>query len=172
MEIDRDKLIAKAEALGFEYEQKYRGCAQCTFAALQDALGMRNAETDIIFKAASPMAGGVAGEGDGQCGAYSGGVLLLGYLYGREREHFADPEQNRYRARDYASKFHRMFIQAYGSVTCEHIHRKLFGRTYYLRDPVDKAAYMDAGAYVDKCPNVVGHAAGWIVDILIEEGAL
>jgi C_GCAxxG_C_C family probable redox protein len=133
---------------------------------------MRNAETDAIFKAASPLAGGVAGEADGQCGAYSGGVLFLGYLHGREREQFADPSQERYRARDNASKFHRRFIEEYGSVTCEHIHRRLFGRTYCLRDPMDKAAYMEAGAYVDKCTNVVGRAAGWIIDILAEDGAL
>jgi len=172
MKATTEELKARAEALAFGYERDYRGCAQCTFAGLQDALGMRNPETDIIFKAASPLAGGVAGEADGHCGAYSGGVLFLGYLHGRQRDEFADPGQERYRARDNASKFHQKFIDAYGSVTCEHIHRKLFGRTYCLRDPVDKAAYMEKGAYVDKCTNVVGKAAGWIVEILAEDGAL
>jgi len=169
---NRDELKACAEKLGFEYERDYRGCAQCAFAALQDTFDMRNAETDAIFKAASSLAGGVAGEADGHCGAYSGGVLFLGYLFGREREHFADPAKERYRVRDNASKFHQRFIDEYGSVTCEHIHRKLFGRTYCLRDPADKEVYMAAGAYVDKCTNVVGKAAGWIVEILAADGAL
>lgn len=168
----REALKARAENLAFEYEKNYRGCAQCTFAALQDVLGIRNQETDAVFKAASPLAGGVAGEADGHCGAYSGGALILGYLHGRDREHFADAAQDRYRVRDNVAKFHTLFIETYGSVTCEHIHRALFGRTYCLRDPVDKAAYMAAGAYVDKCTNVVGKAAGWIMDILADDGAL
>jgi C_GCAxxG_C_C family probable redox protein len=167
---DRNALKEQAQRLGFEYERDNRGCAQCTFAALQDALELHSPESDAVFKAASPLAGGVAGEADGQCGAYSGGVLLLGLMFGRERNAFSDPSQKRYKARDYASKFHEYFIEEYGSVTCEHIHRKLFGRTYCLRDPVDKAAYMAKGAYVDKCTNVVGKAAGWIVDILADAG--
>ena len=167
-----DALRARAEETGAEYERTYRGCAQCTFAALQDVLGLRNEYTDAIFKAASPMAGGGAAEADGHCGAYSGGMLMLGYLHGRERENFEDPGKTRYRARDNASEFHRRFIEEYGSVTCEHIHRKLFGRTFYLRSKADKEEYIAMGAYVDKCPKVVGKAAGWIIDILAEDGYL
>lgn len=162
----REELTVRAQRLGFQYERDHRGCAQCVFAALQDALGVRGPEADAVFRAASALAGGVAGEGDGHCGAYSGGVMFLSLLHGRDREHFADPGRDRYRARDYAAELHRRFIERYGSVTCEHIQRKLFGRTYYLRDPADKAAYEAAGAYVDKCPNVVGQAAGWVVEIL------
>ncbi len=169
---DRDEIKAKASRLGFEYERDNRGCAQCCFAALQEALNLRNPGTDAIFRAASTMAGGVAGEADGHCGAYSGGVLMLGYLFGREREAFFDPDKKRYKARNYAAEFHKKFIDEYGSVTCEHIHRKLFGRTYYLRDEDDKAKYMAEGAYVDKSTNVVGKAAGWVVDILADAGEL
>ena len=169
---DRNAIREKAYQKGFEFERDNRGCAQCCFAALQEALEMRNPETDAIFRAASTMAGGVAGEADGHCGAYSGGLLMLGYLFGRERDKFFDPDKSRYKARDYASAFHKKFIEEYGSVTCEHIHRKIFGRTYYLRDEDDKAKYMAEGAYVDKCTNVVGKAAGWVVDILADAGEL
>ena len=167
-----DELRIKAEEAGAAYEKKYRGCAQCTFAALQDALGLRNEYTDAIFKAASPMAGGGAAEADGHCGAYTGGMLMLGYMHGRERNNFEDPDKTRYRARDNASKFHRQFIDEYGSVTCEHIHRKIFGRTFYLRNKNDKDEYIKMGAYEDKCTTVVGRAAGWIIEILAEDGYL
>ncbi len=48
----------------------------------------------------------------------------------------------------------------------------MFERAYCLRDPADKATHVAAGACVDKCTNVVGKAAGWVIDILAEDGAI
>ncbi len=53
--MNNDKLIKDAFNRGFEYEKTYRGCAQCTAAAIQDTLGIRN---DFVFKAASSFAAG------------------------------------------------------------------------------------------------------------------
>ena len=48
-------LTDKAYELGFAYEKEYRGCVQCTIAAVQDTLGVRN---DFIFKSASGLSAG------------------------------------------------------------------------------------------------------------------
>ena len=34
----KEEIIKKAEELGVEYESKYKGCGQCTFLAIVDAL--------------------------------------------------------------------------------------------------------------------------------------
>ncbi len=164
--------MEKAHALGIEYEKTYRGCAQCVFAALQDALDMRSAETDAIFKAASGLSGGVGGEGDGHCGAYTGGVLLMGHIIGRVRDEFTDPKGLRKQTNALSQALHARFIEKYGTVTCQNIHRKIFGRPFYLLDPEEREKFERAGGHEDKCPAVVGDAAGWTVQILHENGYL
>lgn len=156
----------KAFELGFAYERDFRGCAQCVFAALQDALDLRNDATDAIFKSATAFAGGGAIEGDGQCGAYSGALMMIGYIIGRERDGFDDPEEIRVKTNALARQLHDRFLQQYGTIACHLIHRKLFGRPFYLPDADQMRKFDDAGAHTEKCPAVVGEAARWTVRIL------
>ncbi|MFQ3621855.1 MAG: C-GCAxxG-C-C family protein [Spirochaetales bacterium] len=167
-----NKLAQKAYELGFAYEKEFRGCAQCVIAALQDTLGVRNRDTDFIFKSATGLAGGVAQETDGHCGAYSGGAMMIGYFLGRERENFADPEKIRLRTSALVSKLHKKFIETYGTVTCREIHTKIMGRPFYIKDPEELRKFDEAGAHTDKCTSVVGNAARWTVEILLEEGLI
>ena len=46
----REELIERAYQLGFDYEKKYRGCSQCTLAAIYDTLDFND---DNVFKAAT-----------------------------------------------------------------------------------------------------------------------
>jgi C_GCAxxG_C_C family probable redox protein len=160
------KLTEKAYQLGFEYERDYRGCSQCVFAALQDVLGLRNEVTDGIFKSATAFAGGAALEGDGQCGAYSGALMMIGYIIGRERDNFDDPEGIRVKTNELARRLHDRFLERYGTIVCHQIHRNIFGRPYYLPDREQLAKFDEAGAHADKCTGVVGEAARWTVEIL------
>ena len=167
-----EELAQKAYDLGFDFEKTYRGCAQCVFAALQDALGLRNPDTDTIFKASTGLMGGVAQETDGHCGAYSGGALMIGYFRGRERDNFADPEKIRLQTAALVRKLHAKFIDEYGTVTCRQIHTKIMGRPFYIKDPDELVKFDAAGAHTDKCTKVVGLASRWTVEILAEEGLL
>lgn len=162
------RLAEKAYCLGVEYEKQYSGCAQCVIAALQDVLELRSEGSDAVFKAATSLDGGVGCEGDGHCGAYTGGVMIFGYAIGRERDNFADPERIRQQTNTMAQALHERFIDRYGTVICHGIHRKVFGRPYYLKDPDEKEKFREAGAHVDKCTEVVGLAAKWAVEILFE----
>jgi C_GCAxxG_C_C family probable redox protein len=170
--VKNDALYKKIYDLGFAFERDYRGCAQCAIAALQDGLGVRNRDTDAIFKSATALAGGVAQETDGHCGAYSGGAMMLSYFIGRERDNFADPEKIRVKTSALASKLHARFIKEYGTVTCARIHTKTMGRPFYIKDPDELAKFDAAGAHADKCTNVVGLAAKWTAEILDEAGLL
>ena len=167
---EKTALFGKAYELGFTYEKEYGGCAQCVFAALQDVLDLRNDVTDGIFKSATALAGGAGLEGDGHCGAYSGALLMMGHIIGRERDNFADPERIRAKTNVLARKLHEKFIENYGSVTCHLIHRKILGRPYYLPDRDEYRKFEEAGAHEDKCTGVVGETARWAARILAEEG--
>ena len=162
------ELSHKAYELGFSYEKELMGCAQCVIAALQDALKIRNTETDAIFKAATGLAGGVARQTDGNCGAYAGAAMIIGYHLGRERDNFADPEKIRMKNFDLVKKLHSRFIEEFGTVTCREIHTRIMGRPFFIEDPDEFAKFEAAGAHADKCTRVVALAAQWCTEILAE----
>jgi C_GCAxxG_C_C family probable redox protein len=158
----------KAYELGKEYEKTKKGCSQCVIAALQDALDIRN---DDIFKAATGLAGGGGGTLDGSCGSYVGSIMVLGSLLGRERDNFTDlDETTGFRTLELVRKFRDKYIQEYGSVVCRNIQTKVLGRPYYIVDPDEFQKFEAAGGHGDKgCPEVVGKAARWMAEIILEE---
>jgi C_GCAxxG_C_C family probable redox protein len=170
----RGKIMAKTAAerayeLGKEYEKTRKGCCQCTIAALQDALGIRN---DDIFRAAAGLGGGGCGAIDGSCGAYLGSIMVLGSLVGRQRDKDGNfglipPDAPIFKL---GRKFRDKYIKEYGSVVCRNIQTKVLGRPYYLIDPDEWQKFEDAGGHGDKgCPEVVGKAARWMAEIILEE---
>jgi C_GCAxxG_C_C family probable redox protein len=168
-EKEKKNLCNKAYKLGYEYEQTYKGCAQCIVAAVQDTLDIRN---DAIFKGVTGCSGGGGSLCDTGCGAYVGGVVLLSTLWGRERDNFADPDKVRARTSELARKLHARFIKEYGAVICRDMHMKLFGRFFYMADPEEAEKFDAAGAHSTVCPEVVGKAAKWVTEIILEENLL
>ncbi len=164
-----DARIEKAYQLGAENERVYRGCGQCVLAALQDSFGIVNKD---VFKAASAFAGGVGLTGDGCCGAYLGSAMVLSSLRGRVKDDFADPQGLRQESFRLVRRLRERFIGEYGSVTCRDIHTKILGRPYYIADADEMAKFDEAGGHSEKCPEVVGKAARWAAEIIVEEGLL
>jgi C_GCAxxG_C_C family probable redox protein len=168
--IDKEELMERAYKLGFLYEQKYRGCAQCAIAAIQDALGLHN---DHVYKSASGLAGGVGECTDGVCGGYSGAVMMMSLFFGRTRieEGTVKGRADKYESFHMASALHDTYVEKYGSVICRDIHKCIFGRAFNLRDDADKEAFRHAGAHEDddKCCAVVGNGAKWAVKAIVEE---
>jgi C_GCAxxG_C_C family probable redox protein len=163
--MDNQASIQKAYNLGFEYEANYGNCAQCTVAAVQDALGMKD---DIVFKAASGFGGGIGRNCDGVCGGYSGGVMMLSSYLGRPRE-IIENKDCMIAGYNSATTLHDLFISKFGTVICKDIHTCLFGRNFNLRDQADMDQFNAMGAHVDKCTVVVGQAAAWTAEILLRE---
>jgi C_GCAxxG_C_C family probable redox protein len=163
------EVAEKAYQLGKEYEKTYRGCSQCVIAALQDALDIRN---DDIFKSATGLAGGTGLACDSGCGAYIGAILVLSSLLGRKRNNFPDPEGIRYSMLMLTRKFREKFIEEYGSVICRDIQNKILGRYYYLPDPQEFEKFHNTGAHDIHCPEVVGKAAKWMTEIMLEESVV
>jgi C_GCAxxG_C_C family probable redox protein len=157
--------LTKLYDLGFQYERQYGNCAQCTLAALLDFF---NIKEDNLFKAATGLSGGTAGMGNGNCGAYSGSVLFLGLLYGREKQKFAERDKTQL-VGDLARQLHGKFMAEYGGVRCHDVQGTVFGRTFNFQNPEEYKAFEAAGGHEDKCPHVVGLAARWTAEIVAAE---
>jgi len=161
-----DELVKRAHELGFAYEKEYRGCSQCTIAAVQDTLDVRN---DYIFKAGSGLATGGGLLRVGLCGGYSGGVMMMSSFFGRSRDSIDNDRENKYCSFHMAVALHDLFKDNYGSVICREIHERIFGRSFDLWDDEEREAFEEAGAHRDKCTRVVADASMWTTKLILEE---
>lgn len=168
-EMEKKEILDKAYRLGFEYEKVYKGCSQCTIAAIQDSLGIRD---DSVFKAGTGFAAGGGLTGIGLCGGYVGGVMVISQLLGRERSNFEDPERIRFKSFELVRKFLEKYIRELGSIICRDIQIIRFGRPYYIADMSDFEKFEESGAHVDKCTDVVARAAQMAVELILDEGLI
>jgi C_GCAxxG_C_C family probable redox protein len=166
MNVQKEKIIQRAFFLGLEYEKEITGCCQCTIAAIQDALHVRN---DAVFKAGSGLTAGGGVSCEGSCGGYIGGVMVMSSIFGRQRETWADDREEKDCAHNMAKALIDKFNREYGSNVCKAIHDKIFGRTFDLRDAREREVFEKSGGHVDKCTTVVGKAAAWATDLILEE---
>jgi C_GCAxxG_C_C family probable redox protein len=163
---NKSNLIQRAMELGVAYEKTITGCCQCTIAAIQDALGVRN---DAVFKAGSGLTAGGGVTCEGSCGGYTGGVMVMSSIFGRRRSHWQNDIEDKDCAHAMAKALMEKFNLTYGSNICSTIHYKIFGRNFNLRDAQDRDSFEDSGAHVDKCTFVVGKAAAWAVELILDE---
>jgi C_GCAxxG_C_C family probable redox protein len=163
---DRLKIVKQALKLGDTYEQSITGCCQCTIAAIQDALEIRN---DDVFKAGSGLTAGGGISCKGSCGGYTGGVMVMSSVFGRRREKWDNDIEEKDCAHNMAQALLDKFNREYNSHICEKIHRTIFNRNFNLRDVNDRAAFEEMGAHIDKCNQVVGKAAAWAAELILEE---
>lgn len=149
-----------------QYEMRSGGCSQCSLSGVFDALGVEN---DDIFKAATGLADGVGLSGDGHCGALSGGVLAIGYFFGRAKEDFGDM-MKLVKGNLLSKKLHDRFVEKYGACRCADLQNSFFGRFYNLYDPEEMKAAVKAGM-LDTCSTLVGEVARMTTEIILEARA-
>jgi len=134
------EIIQKAYDLGYLYEDKHKGCARCTVAALQDAIDFIPAD-EALFRTASCLDGGATPDNSASCGAFTGSGMVIGWLCGTER--FGDNSLSH----ELIHKVHKRFKEEHGSVICKKVRKSADG----------------------KCPEVVGMAAKWTAEILLRQ---
>lgn len=174
--LTRQELIDKAYELGFNFEKSSQSCSQCTVAALHELLDI----DDVVVRIATSSCGGQADQVIGTCGGLIGGTIILDYFFGRPAEKLSYQEciQANLDAMDSASEIARLlyykYIKEYGTILCPHIQVQLFSRHYYFIDPDELEKFEEAGAHSapDKCCHVVGKAARWVMEILLDRGSL
>ena len=163
------KFLGRAYELGFEKEKNYKGCAQCTLAALFELTGKKE---ETLFQASSGLSGGVGLNGDGPCGGYIGAVLFMGTYAGRRLKLIGGDKEAQYRSYAMAQKLHDKFVETYGSIGCSGVQQRIFGRSFCLRTKVVREEFEAAGAHQDKCTSVVATASMWTAMILHDEGLI
>ena len=154
----------KAFDLGQEYEQKCTGCAQTTIAAVFDSLEIWSED---VFKAASGLADGLGLTGDGTCGALTGASMVIGYLFGRDREHFPDM-MHPMKSYKLVKQLHDQYVEGYGTCRCYDVQKALMGRTYNLWDP-DEFKEASQSDMMEHCSKVVGTMARQAVELILAQ---
>jgi C_GCAxxG_C_C family probable redox protein len=169
-----EELKKRAYDLGYKYEGEWGNCSQASYRALMETYDQIDKEA---FRGLAGFHGGGGCETDASCGAYVGSTYFISQRYGRDLDDLGtdpdDPKASRKHRKmnEVIKKLHDRFVEEYGSVICENIHRKLYGRAYYLRDKDEIKKFNEAGAHDWGCTSVVGKAAAWTVEILEAEKA-
>jgi len=172
--LSKSELLDKVYELGWNFGLYSGSCSQCTVAALQELLGFE----DVVVRVASSSCGGQAIQIMGTCGALIGGTMVLDYYFGRLLEDMSyKQEVNKdrlFEATGVAKLLYDRFIKKYGAMSCATIQQKVFGRVYWITDPDEAAKFDEAGAHSDpdKCMDIVGDAARWTMEILIDKGVV
>jgi arsenite methyltransferase len=86
-------------------------CAEVISTTVLDAFGHR--PPGAVTRCASGFCGGVGGTSQELCGAFTGGVLALGYLLGRER-----PGESLGVCGDLIQELRKDFLSEFGSLNC------------------------------------------------------
>jgi C_GCAxxG_C_C family probable redox protein len=159
-EVSKEELLNRIEQTAYGYERDHHGCSQCVLLSLQEHLKIGNEAT---FRAASPLAAGVALMGD-SCGALLGGMMALGLAFGREKvEDFGALAASALKAR----ALYERFRQEFGSCLCREVMAAQLGRFYDLATEYE--AFQQAGGY-EHCPRVVGKTARMAAELILAEG--
>ena len=139
-----EEIIQKAYELGYQYEKDHGGCARCTVAACQDAIPFVPVDVGL-FQGSTCLDGGATPTNVQNCGAFTGAGMVIGHLCGSTRgETFTGDAKL---AHELLHKVYHRFKEHYGTVLCRDVRK---------------------GAEGD-CPEVVGLAARWVAEALLEE---
>lgn len=137
-------------------------CAQTAFLSLQEEFDLGGEE---ILKALTPFPG-IALRGE-TCGAVTGGLMILGLVYGRDKENLNN-WQAYLRSLPPTRKFCHRFVQEFGSTMCGQIIEAEFGRSFDLADPVEAMQWFECGA-VEKCGRVIKKGVELAAEIILED---
>jgi C_GCAxxG_C_C family probable redox protein len=160
----RQETIDRAYSLAKKYEIENGNCAQCVFAAVTEALGIENGD---VFRAATGFADGIGLTGDGHCGALSGAVMSISYVFGRKREEFTR-RGKMMKALLLSRQLENGFMDEYGVCRCNELQTKFFGRFFNLMEPSELEAAVKAGV-MERCSSLAGQVAGIAAALILEQ---
>ena len=103
---------AEIEQRAFDYFQSGFNCAEAVSKVIAEWYTKEPSAS--IPKVASGFGGGIGGSKGDTCGALTGGVIALGYLWGR-----MEPNGDKKIVYELASEFRKKFIDSFGSSNCQ-----------------------------------------------------
>lgn len=157
----QEELLDRIEKEARDYEVEYHGCSRCTLRPIQDHLKLGDGSA---FKAATPLAGGIAMRGE-TCGALLGGLMAIGIF--NANEDFAD-EAKLMETLALGYRYWRRFVKEFGSSRCRDIQLARVGRYYDLSDIRQYEEAKKKGIY-DVASQVVGKASRLAAQVIMEQ---
>ena len=166
-----EELVAEIRRKAHAYDS-HSGCSQAVLLALQEGLGIGDAES---FKSATVLSGGIARRGE-TCGALLGSLMALGLAAGRERmEDRPSYVRTTGIGGEICDGFQEKLLEEFGfeeplaSTLCREIQEKIYGRPFNLWEREDYEAFLEAGGHSDEgCYKVCGIAAEVAAERLLE----
>lgn len=165
----KEEIIKKAEELGVEYEARYKGCGQCAFMAIVDALRWGGLEIiledmeDSLFSGMCVLTAGVCMTGDGTCGAVTGSAMAIGLALGVPKESEDDSAMRSVGA-TIRDKLLDKYYREYKSILCKDVQRKFFGKAWDLTDDEMSREFL---AITSGCTII--QTAIWATEIILDE---
>jgi C_GCAxxG_C_C family probable redox protein len=124
-------------------------------------------ENNEVFRAATGFADGIGLTGDGHCGALSGAVMAISYVFGRKREEFSR-RGKMMKALLLSRQLENRFMGEYGVCRCHELQTKFFGRFFNLMEPSELEAALEAGV-LERCSLLAGEVAALAVELILEQ---
>lgn len=140
--MNREKIVQKA----FGYHSGGFHCAEAVSKAIIEAYGQE--PSSEIPRVASAFGGGAVKTFNGTCGALTGGLVAIGYLYGRMKP---GDEEAKKEVFQLAQELGKRFVAEFGASNCNSVLEKL--------GPQEN---------MGKCKQLSGTVAGLLADILDE----
>lgn len=165
----KEDILKKAEELSKEYEKLYKGCAQCTYLVIVDALRWGGLELmplsmeEKLYPAVSMLTAGGCMTGEGTCGAVASSIMALGLASGTSKDS-SDVAASRQAAATIRNKVLEVYFDKYRSILYKDIQRKYFGKAWDLAD--DEMAHEFLGI-TNGC--IIAEAVNLTVKCILEE---
>ena len=142
--MDSQDIRKEAEERAFSYFSS--GGFHCAESISRTIVELHGGEPDtVVHKVAAGFRGGLGGTHEDVCGALTGGIVAIGYLYGR-----TEPGRDLQKATELTVAFRKRFLDAFGSTNCEKVIENL------------------ESSGVSNCQEMTGIAAGLLSELLME----
>ena len=123
---EQEHLIKEIEETASNMGQKFLGCSQWALYSLLKHLNLWNVD---VFRVGSGFAGGVGGCGE-LCGALTGGLIVIGLIYGRDGLVHIDDSPEFVESMGRSAQLCDRFRDEFGSMRCQDVQKFLYGRKY------------------------------------------
>jgi hypothetical protein len=165
----KKEIMARAKKIGAAHEKKFKGCCQCTFMAIIDALRwggielITENEEKKLFPGVSMLTAGVCMTGEGTCGAVTASALAYGLALGVPIDS-GDVSAARQVSAAFRDTLLKKYFNKYGSVLCKDVQRKYFGKAWNL---VDDEMTQEFLGITRGC--TIMQTAAWAAEIILNE---
>lgn len=128
---------------------------------MQDVFDMRD---DKLFKAVSGLAGGV-GLMEDSCGSLLGASMMLGLIYGREREEI-DNYDKLISSSVPVGRLYKWFEKEFGSAICHNVRTRFGGGAYYDFEIDWQREIAEEEHIFEKCSELCGKTAARAAEMI------